>query len=112
MASGDAVALLQAIEHNLHAAAALGSALLVSDRSVAGSPTWDAGVEAFGFQGTPEPVGIIGAIAKQPLRLEQVFQQGFRASLVADLRGGHEQAERAAVGICDGLRLDVRATFG
>src|SRR3546814_9875086 len=71
----DAAPVLQAAEHDLDAAAAPVPALVVSDRFVAGFPTWDAGLDALGFQRIPEPVGVIAAVAEQPLRLWEIVQQ-------------------------------------
>src|SRR3546814_11553117 len=67
VAGSDAAPVLQAAEHDLDAAAAPVPALVVSDRFVAGFPTWDAGLDALGFQRIPEPVGVIAAGAEQPL---------------------------------------------
>ena len=53
VAGGDATPVFQAAERDLDAAATPVAALVVSDRFVARSPTWDAGLNAFGFQGIP-----------------------------------------------------------
>src|SRR3546814_10406543 len=79
---------------DLDAAAAPVPALVVSDRFVAGFPTWDAGLDALGFQRIPEPVGVIAAVAEQPLRLWEIVQQRGCTGVVADLPGGHEEADR------------------
>ena len=60
----------------------------------------------------PEPVGVVAAVAEQPLRLGQIVQQGCRAGIVADLACGHEEAQGAAVGIADGMKLGVHPAFG
>src|SRR3546814_2128527 len=86
--------------------------LVVSDRFVAGFPTWDAGLDALGFQRIPEPVGAIAAVAEQPLRLWEIVQQRGCTGVVADLPGGHEEAQGAAVRIGDGVKLRVHAAFG
>jgi len=112
IAGGDASPVFEAAEHDLHAAAASVSALVVPDRLVAGPPTWDAGLDAFGLQSVPEPVGIIAAVTEQPLRFWHLVQQGRRAGIIADLARGHEEAERAAVGIADGVQLGVHPAFG
>src|SRR3546814_589837 len=108
----DAAPVLQAAEHDLDAAAAPVPALVVSDRFVAGFPTWDAGLDALGFQRIPEPVGVIAAVAEQPLRLWEIVQQRGCTGVVADLPGGHEEAQGAAVRIGDGVKLRVHAAFG
>jgi len=41
---------------------------VVSDRLVAGSTARDAGLNALGMESVPEPVGVIAAVAQQPLR--------------------------------------------
>ena len=79
---------------------------------VAGPPTWDAGLDAFGLQSVPELIGIIAAVAEQPLRPWHLVQQGRRAGMIGDLACGHEDAERAAVGIADGVQLGINPAFG
>lgn len=69
VASCDAAPVFQPAEHDLDAAAAPVAPLVVPDRLVARSATRDAGLDALGFQGIPEPIGIITAVAEQPLRL-------------------------------------------
>src|SRR3546814_7818917 len=97
---------------DLDAAAAPVPALGGSDRFVAGVPTWDAELDALGFQRIPEPVGVIAAVAEQPLRLWEIVQQRGCTGVVADLPGGHEEAQGAAVRIGDGVKLRVHAAFG
>src|SRR3546814_6867239 len=60
----------------------------------------------------PEPVGVIAAVAEQPLRLWEIVQQRGCTGVVADLPGGHEEAQGAAVRIGDGVKLRVHAAFG
>src|SRR3546814_2869080 len=91
VAGSDAAPVLQAAEHDLDAAAAPVPALVVSDRFVAGFPTWDAGLDALGFQRIPEPVGVIAAVAEQPLRLWEIVQQRGCTGVVADLPGSSEE---------------------
>ena len=67
VASGDAAPVLQAAEHDRNAAAAPVATLVVSDRLVTRSATWDAGLNALGFPHIPEPVGIIATVTEQPL---------------------------------------------
>ena len=64
------------------------------------------------MEGIPEPVGIVAAVAEQPLRLGQVVQQRCRAGVVADLPSGHEEAQGAPVGIGYGMELGVHTAFG
>jgi hypothetical protein len=66
---GDAAPVLQAAEHDLDATASPVAPLVVYDRFVARSAARDAGLDAFGFQSVPEPVGVAAAVAEQPLRL-------------------------------------------
>lgn len=58
-----------------------------------------------------EPVGVIASISQQPLRLRQAAQQGRSAGIVADLACGHEEAERAPIGIGGGMQLGVHAAL-
>ena len=71
-----------------------------------------AGLDASGFQRIPEPIGVIAAIAEQPLCLWQLIEQGCRAGIVADLPGGHKEAQRTAVRVAHGVQLRVHAPFG
>lgn len=66
VASGDAAPIRQTAEHDLDAAARPVAALVVSDRLIARSAARDAGLDALGFQGVPEPIGVITTVAKQP----------------------------------------------
>ena len=75
VAGGDAPPILEAAEHDLDAAAAPVAALVVSDRLVARSAARDAGLDAFGIQGVPEPVCIIAAVTEQPLCFWQIIEQ-------------------------------------
>jgi hypothetical protein len=43
-----------------------------------------------------EPIGVVAAVAEQPLRFWQVVQQRCRAGVVTDLPGGHEEAQTGA----------------
>ena len=63
-----------------------------------------------GLESVPEPIGIVAAVADQLLRLRQAFQQRCRAGVVADLPGGHEEAQGAPVCVGDGMKL--HAAFG
>lgn len=46
------------------------------------------------------------------MRFRQVIEQRGRACVVTDLAGGHEEAQRAAVGVGNGMQLRVHATLG
>ena len=50
--------------------------------------------------------------AEQPLRLWHIVEQRCRTGVVADLARRHEEAQRAAVRIGDGMELGVHAAFG
>ena len=108
----DASPVFQAPEHDLDPVSPFVAALVVLDGFVTGAPAGDAGLDALVSQGLPEPVRVIAAIAEQPLRLGQVVQQRCRARVVADLPGGHEEAQWAAVRVGDSMELGVHAAFG
>src|SRR3546814_13292744 len=46
-----------------------------------------------------------------PLRFGQTVEQSGRARVIADLPGGHEEADRAAICIGDGMKLGVHAAL-
>ena len=75
-------------------------------------PAGNAGLYPLVFQRFPEPVSVIATVGQQPLRLWQAAQQGRRTGVVADLAGGHEEADRAALGVGDGMQLGVHAALG
>ena len=52
------------------------------------------------------------AIGEQPFCRWQAIQQGRRTGVVAHLACDHEEAERAALNICDGMQLGVHAALG
>ena len=60
---------------------------------------------------TKNVVGIIAPVGQQPLCLWQAAHQRRRAGVVADLACGHEEADRATIGIGDGMQLGVHAAF-
>src|SRR5690606_4864449 len=91
--------ILQPSEHDLDAVTPFVAALAVLDRLVARLPARDAGLYSPVFQRFSEPVGVIAAISEQPVRLWQTAPQGRRAGVVADLVCGHEEADRAPIGI-------------
>ena len=82
------------------------------DGLVARPATRDAGLDALGLESVPEPIGVVAAVAEQPLRFWQVVQQRCRAGVVAYLPSGHEEAQRATVRVSDGMQLGVQAAFG
>jgi len=47
--------------------------------------------DAFGLQGIPEPVGVVTAVAEQPLRLGHIVEQCGRTGVVADLSSGQKK---------------------
>lgn len=49
--------------------------LVVIDEAEPGFPTWDARLDAVGLQGISEPVGVVTALAEQPLRPMQIVEQ-------------------------------------
>src|SRR3546814_14831795 len=63
------------------------------------------------LQGVAEPVGIIAPVGEHPLRFGQTVEQSGRASVIADLPGGHEEADRAAICIGHGMKLGVHTAF-
>lgn len=68
-------------------------------------PGRDAGLDALGLESVPEPVGIVAAVAEQPLGSWQIVQQRCRAGLVADLPSGHEEARRRPLASARGWAL-------
>jgi hypothetical protein len=68
-AHGNPAAHLQTAKPDPDAAAASGTLLVVPDRLVAGSPTWDAGLDALGLQRIPKPISVMVAAAEHPLCL-------------------------------------------
>ncbi len=63
-------------------------------------------------KGRPEPVCVVPAVVQHPPRLGEIVQQRCRTGVIADLASGHEEAERSSVGIGDGVKLGVHASFG
>jgi len=59
-----------------------------------------------------EPIGVVAAVADQPLGLRPVVEQRRRAGVVADLAGRHEEAYRSAVRIGQGMQLCVQPALG
>ena len=50
-------------------------------------------------------------IPEQPIDLWQAAEQGRCANVVADLSGGDEEVDRAAMAVTDGMQLGVQAAF-
>ena len=59
---------------------------------------------------TFERAGVPGD-SRDRLRLHLVVQQRGRTGVVADLTGGHEEAQGATVRVGDGMELGVHAAF-
>jgi len=112
VAGRNAAPVLQPSEHDLDTATAPVAAFVVSDGLEPRPPTWDAWLDALGLRGIPEPVGVVTAVAEQPSRLGQIVEQCGHTGVVADLSGGHEEAERTAVCVGQAMELRVHATFG
>src|SRR5690606_24191969 len=87
------------------------AALVVLDGIAARLPAGDAWLYPLVFQRFPEPVSVITAVGQQPVRLWQAAQQGRRAGVVTDLARGHEEADRASIGVGNGVQLGVHAAF-
>ena len=81
-------------------------------RAWSGFAAWNAWFNALLLQRVPEPLSIVTPVGKHPPRLGQIIEQGRCAGVIADLAGGDEEAQRAAVGIRDGVKLGVHTTFG
>ncbi len=69
-------------------------------------------VYSFVVQDFSEQVGIVAPIGKEPLSRRQAAQKRHRAEIPTELASGHEEAERAALSISDGMRLGVHAALG
>ena len=74
-------------------------------------PARDPGLYPLVFQRIAEPVSIIAPVGKQPFGLRQAVQKGGRVSVIVDLACGHEEAERPALGVGDGMQLGVHAAL-
>lgn len=59
--------------------------------------------------GVPEPVGVIGAISKQPPRPGQAVQPGRSARVVADLACRYEQADQTSDRASHSVKFGVHA---
>src|SRR3546814_211256 len=70
-----------------------------------------AGSDTLFLQGVAEPVGIIAPVGEHPLRFGQTVEQSGRARVIADLPGGHKEADRAAICIGHGMKLGVHTAF-
>ena len=103
--------MIQAAEHDLDAAAAFVAALVVFDGLVPYFPARDAGRDPLFLQGVAEPVGIITSVGQHPLRFGQTVEQSRRARVIADLPGGHEEADRTTVRIGHSMQLGIHAAF-
>jgi hypothetical protein len=63
------------------------------------------------FQRISEPVGIVAPVCQEPFRRWQAAQQGRGANVIADLACSHEEADRAAIGVRDGMQLGVQSAL-
>lgn len=99
----------EAAEHGLDAAAVLIPMRVIPHRLVPRTPIQDAALNAPGLDGVPETVGVVAAIAEQPLRLWQVVGECNRLGLFVDLACGHEEAQRLAFGVGEGVELGVHS---
>lgn len=70
----------------------------------------DVGRYAVCLKGVPIPARVVGAVARHSLRRGIVKQCG-SADVVADLAGGHEEAEQSTFFIGDGVRLRIHTAF-
>ena len=104
--------ILQAPEHDLNPVAAFVAALVVLDRLSTRLPPRNTSLYAFVFQRFSEPVSVIAPVGQQPVRRRQIVQEGSRSRVVADLAFGHEEPDRTAIGIGDGVQLRVHAALG
>jgi hypothetical protein len=97
--------VLEAPEHYLDPVAAFIAALVMLDGFAARLPTRDAGLYSLVFQGISEPIGIIAPVSQQPFSFGQAAQQRCRTGVVAHLSRRHEEPDRAAFRIGDGVQL-------
>jgi hypothetical protein len=105
----EASPVLQPAEHDFDAVAAFIAALVVFDGVAARRPSWYAGLYPFVLQRTSEPVSVIAPVSQQPVRFWQTAQQGHRACVIAHLTRSHVEPDRAAIGVGNGMQLDVPA---
>jgi hypothetical protein len=104
---GDATPVLQPREHGLDPNAAL----ILLDELAANLSQWDAGLYPFLFQCFTEPVIAIAPVCQQPVCRRQAAHERNRSRVVADLTGGHQEADRATVGVVDGVQFGVYAAL-
>lgn len=76
-----------------------------------GFPPGGAGLDTLVFQRISEPAGTVAALNQQPLCLWHAAQQRGSAG-VAGLACGHEELERASIGISAGMQFGVHSAFG
>src|SRR3990167_591743 len=100
---------LGAAEHDLDAVAAFVATLVVFDDLVPDFSARDAGRDTLLLQGIAEPVGIIASVCQHPLRFGQTVEQSGLASVVADLSGRQEEADRTTIRIAS--LLSVRSAI-
>ena len=98
-------------DSNHDAVTAFVSALVIFDGQGSRFPAGNAAINAFLIVCVPEPFGAIAPAGKHPLRLGQIVEQGCRAGIIADLSSGDEEAQGAAMGIGDGVKLGIHAAL-
>src|SRR3546814_192629 len=103
--------VLETTEHDLDTIAAFVAPLVVFYGLVAYFSTRDAGRDPLFLQGVAEPVGVVAPVGQHPLRFGQTVEQSCRASVIADLASGHEEADGTAIRIGHGMQLGVHAAF-
>ena len=72
---------------------------------------WDADPYPFVFQRFSIPIGIVTPVRQEPFCLWQIPQKGGSAHVVADVAWRHEELQRPALGVGQGVELGVQATF-
>jgi hypothetical protein len=77
--------------------------------------SFNASLNQSALAGSLEPVALTGSMApvgQHPLCIWQAAQKGSGTGVVADLVSRHEEADRAAFCIGDGVQLRIHATLG
>lgn len=108
----DSAPVFEFCEHVLDSVTLFVEALIVGDFGLSVFLGRDAGGDAFGPQGVPEPVGVIPAICEQDLCLWQSADQVCGSFVIAHLPFGQEHGHRAAPTVAHGVKLGVQSAFG
>jgi hypothetical protein len=61
--------------------------------------------------GFPEPVSVMAMVGPQPLRLWQAAEDSRSPRPITDWACGHEEADRAAISVGDGMQFCVHAAL-